>query len=71
MFGKKEEKQMPMRTMRKTFLVGRMSRRGEKIFVVHGQAPPPFPGPWTLRALVRRTAHSRRAGAPSPSAPVR
>jgi len=40
--------------MRKTFLVGRLtSRSSEMIMAEETRTAPPFPGPWTLRALVR------------------
>ncbi len=41
------------RTARTTFLVGRLTRGSAQIVVVEGSQPPPIPGPWTLRALVR------------------
>jgi hypothetical protein len=39
--------------MRTTFLVGRLTVKGEEIVVAEGVLPPPIPGPWTLRALIR------------------
>ncbi len=42
-----------MSVSRKTFLVGRVSPKGAEIVVVDGFGTPPFPGPWTLRALIR------------------
>ncbi len=43
-----------MRTMRTTFLVGRRTQRSTEIVVVDGERPAPIPGPWSLRAVVRR-----------------
>jgi hypothetical protein len=39
--------------MRTTFLVGRVNRKGAEMVVLKGGKAPPFPGPWTLKALVR------------------
>jgi hypothetical protein len=44
--------------MRTTFLVGRVTRTGAEMVVVEGVAPPPIPGPWTLKALVRPSLRS-------------
>jgi len=44
--------------MRKTFLVGRVTDKGEEIVVAEGVLPPPIPGPWTLRALIRLRENS-------------
>jgi hypothetical protein len=41
------------RASRTTFLVGRVTPGVGEIIVVDGPASPPFPGPWTLRAMVR------------------
>jgi hypothetical protein len=38
---------------RVTFLVGRVTPGVGEVIVMDGLGPPPFPGPWTLRALVR------------------
>lgn len=51
---------------RTTFLVGRVTPGVGEIIVVDGFASPPFPGPWTLRALVR----SSRPPAPTPRPPA-
>ena len=43
--------------MRTTFLVGRLTPRGTEILLAEGsRSPAPFPGPWTLRAVVRPPA---------------
>jgi len=52
--------------MRTTFLVGRVTRGGAEIVVVEGVLPPPIPGPWTLRALVR-PAPASPANPPDPN----
>ena len=40
--------------MRTTFLVGRLTPKSAEIVLTEGsRSPAPFPGPWTLRALVR------------------
>jgi hypothetical protein len=39
--------------MRRTFLVGRVTPKGEEMVVLKGAETPPFPGPWTLKAVVR------------------
>ena len=39
--------------MRTTFMVGRVTRKGAEIVMAEGVLPPPIPGPWTLKALVR------------------
>jgi hypothetical protein len=39
--------------MRTTFVVGRLTSRSAEIVVVDPHRPPPIPGPWVLRALVR------------------
>jgi len=39
--------------MRRTFMVGKSNSRGTEILVVKERVPPPIPGPWTLKALVR------------------
>ncbi len=49
--------------MRTTFLVGRVNREGAEIVVVEGVGYPPFPGPWTLKAMVRPSL-------PAPSTPI-
>ena len=41
------------RTARTTFLVGRITPGVGEIIVVDGPTSPPFPGPWTLRAMIR------------------
>jgi hypothetical protein len=38
---------------RVTFLVGRVTPGVGEVIVMDGLGSPPFPGPWTLRALVR------------------
>jgi len=44
--------------MRTTFLVGRLTPKGAEMVVAEGsRSPAPFPGPWTLRALVRTPPH--------------
>lgn len=43
--------------MRTTFLVGRVNRTGAEMVVVEGDASPPIPGPWRLRAVVRPVDH--------------
>jgi len=55
--------------MRTTFLVGRMTPRSEEMVVADGsRRPAPFPGPWTLRAVVRLPVPPRRSHSPdSPS----
>jgi hypothetical protein len=40
--------------MRTFFLVGRVTPKSTEIVVLDPGTPPPFPGPWVLRALVRR-----------------
>ena len=39
--------------MRRTFAVGRVSRKGEEIVMVEKARTSPIPGPWTLKALIR------------------
>jgi hypothetical protein len=40
--------------MRTTFLVGRLTPKSTEMVVVKGsRRQNPFPGPWTLRAMVR------------------
>jgi len=39
--------------MRTTFLVGKVTRRGAEMVVVDESGSSPFPGPWSLKALVR------------------
>ena len=39
--------------MRKTILVGRLTRKSSEIVVVQRDMYSPIPGPWTLRAMVR------------------
>ncbi len=39
--------------MRRTFLVGKVTPKGEEMVVLEGAEAPPFPGPWTLKAVVR------------------
>lgn len=40
--------------MRTTFLVGRLTPKGTEIVLAESsRSPAPFPGPWTLRAVVR------------------
>ena len=39
--------------MRRTFLVGKVTPKGEEMVVLKGAETPPFPGPWTLKAVVR------------------
>jgi len=39
--------------MRTTFLVGKVTRRGAEMVVVDELGSSPFPGPWSLKALVR------------------
>jgi hypothetical protein len=39
--------------MRTTFLVGKVTRRGAEMVVVDELGASPFPGPWSLKALVR------------------
>jgi hypothetical protein len=41
------------RTARITFLVGRIAPGAGEMIVVDGPTSPPFPGPWTLRAMIR------------------
>jgi hypothetical protein len=41
------------RAARTIFLVGRVRPGMGEVIVMDGPAPPPFPGPWTLRALIR------------------
>jgi len=53
--------------MRTTFLVGRVTRTGAAIIVVGGEGPPPIPGPWTLKALVRPFLHYSPSVPPGPS----
>jgi len=38
---------------RRTFLVGRVTRKWEEMVVVAPSASPSLPGPWKVRALVR------------------
>lgn len=43
--------------MRETFLVGRVTHRSTEMVVVKKMgAQAPFPGPWNLRAVVRRSS---------------
>lgn len=53
--------------MRTTFLVGRVTRTGAEIIVVEAVGSPPFPGPWTLKALVRPSFHYFPSVPPGPS----
>ena len=47
--------------MRTTFLVGRLTPKSTEIILAEGsRSPAPFPGPWTLRAVVRPSAPSLR-----------
>lgn len=47
---------MPAETARRrTFLVGRLTHRTREIQWVEPQ-PPPLPGPWSLKAVVRERA---------------
>ena len=42
--------------MRKTFLVGRVTPKSTEVFLAEStRTPAPFPGPWTLKALVHLT----------------
>ena len=39
--------------MRKTLLVGRVTPKSTEVFLAESaRTPAPFPGPWTLKALV-------------------
>jgi hypothetical protein len=42
-----------MNAERRAFLVGRVTPRAAEMVVVNGTGAPPFPGPWTLKALIR------------------
>ena len=53
--------------MRTTFLIGRLtSGSTEMVVVAPSAAPSPFPGPWQLRALVRRERPPLTSRAPDP-----
>ena len=47
--------------MRRTFLVGRVTRKGSEVVVVAGDGMPPFPGPWTLKAMIRPNSATPRS----------
>lgn len=44
--------------MRTTFAVGRLNSDGAEIVLLEDDVRPTFPGPWTLRAVVRDPASS-------------
>ena len=48
--------------MRRTFLVGKVTPKGEEMVVLEGGETPPFPGPWTLKAVVRPLRSASNAG---------
>jgi hypothetical protein len=50
--------------MRRTFMVGRLTRKASEIIVAEGTGPSPIPGPWTLRAMVRSNLKDRRSKNP-------
>jgi hypothetical protein len=56
-----------MSVTRKTVLVGRVTPGGAEIVVVDGFGTPPFPGPWTLRAMIRIPESPRPAPVYSPT----
>lgn len=48
--------------MRRTFLVGKVTPKGEEMVVLDRAEAPPFPGPWTLKAVVRPLRVVPKAG---------
>jgi hypothetical protein len=49
--------------MKKVFLVGRVTPRSTEVFLAESaRAPAPFPGPWTLKALVHLPESERPEG---------
>lgn len=42
--------------MSSPFVIGRLSKDGRRILVLRPVTPPPFPGPWELRAVFTKNA---------------